>query len=468
MTSHLIDDSPLTRYHKRLIVACSGGPFLDGFLLSIIGVALAGANADLGLDALTLGLAGAVSLIGLFVGSLIFGPVTDRIGRRVMYTVDLVAMVVASALCLWIDAGWQLVLLRFIVGLAVGADYPIATALLTEWMPKKYRGATIGLLSVVWLVGAVVAYVVGFALTSAFGSGSWRWMLASGALFGVIVLLLRLGSHESPRWLIAAGRIEEARRDISKVLQREVTVDEVSDLARSEQPEHRAGFAELLRGAYLRRVLFCGITWLCLAVPQFALFTYGPIILSHLGFGDDAAGATLGQIVLNLGFLIGSIPAMRWVEKHGRRPLMLASLLFGALALVPLGLWPEGPAWFVMLFFFLFALINGAGTILVFIYPNELFPTAVRASAVGLATAISRIGAAVGTYLVPVSLSGIGTGPTMLIGAALTAVGFVISIFWAEETKNRSLAVTAVATGRPDRWSADAAETAPAGGALRP
>ncbi len=446
-TGHLLDDSPLTRYHRRLIVACSGGPFLDGYLLSIIGVALTGAQADLKLDSSTLGIAGAVSLVGMFVGSLIFGPITDRIGRRVMYTADLLLMIVGSALCLVIGTGWQLIVLRLVIGVAVGADYPIATSLLAEWIPRKSRGTILGLMATaIWLVGAVVAYVVGFLMISVWGHESWRWMLGTGAVFGVIVLVLRIGAHESPRWWVSKGRVEEARADISKVLGREVSAAELAVLTADDAPS-RMGLVSLLRGRYLRRSLFCGLTWMCYAIPQFALFTYGPIILSHMGFTNGGTGETLGQVVLNLGFLLGTLPGMWWVESRGRRPLMMATFLFGALALVPLGIWPEAPAWFVMVFFFLFALINGAGTILVLIYPNELFPTEIRASAVGLATAISRLGAAVGTYLVPASLEGLGTGPTMYIGAGLTLLGFVISIFWAEETRNRPLSDAARADG---------------------
>ena len=219
-------------------------------------------------------------------------------------------------------------------------------------------------------------------------------------------------------------------------------------MSADEEPERKSRFTELLRGTYFRRVMFCGLMWTCFAVPQFALFTYGPIILSQFGFGGgDKATEALGQIVLNLGFFVGTFPGMRLVESHGRRPLILGSFLLGALALAPLGLWPQGPGWFVMLFFILFTIINGAGNILVFVYPNELFPTQLRASAVGLATAISRIGAAIGTYLVPLSLERIGTGPTMLIGAAITLLGFIISIFWAEETRNRSLSTIARVTG---------------------
>ncbi|WP_336715574.1 MFS transporter [Arthrobacter sp. USHLN218] len=439
-TPHLIDDGPLTRYHRKLIAACSGGPFLDGYLLSIVGVALAGASTELGLGAGALGLAGAASLVGLFLGSLIFGPVTDRIGRKVMYTVDLLAMIAASAACLFITDGLQLILLRLVVGLAIGADYPIATALLTEWMPRKRRGAVIGWLSTIWLVGAIVAYLVGFALTSLYGPEAWRWMLASGAVFGAIVMLLRLGAHESPRWLVAKGRIEEARVAVSTALEREVTTEDILALTADEEAEAKTSFRSLLAAPFLKRVMFCGLTWMCISLPQFALFTYGPIILAQFGLGNGGAEETLGQIVLNLGFLLGSLPALRWVETYGRRPLMIWTFVAAAVFLLPLGLWPEGPGWLVMVSFFLFTLASGAGTILVFIYPNELFPTSIRASAVGLATAISRIGAAIGTYMVPLSLSGLGTGPTMLIGVGLTVLGLLISIAWAEETRNKSLA----------------------------
>jgi putative MFS transporter len=89
-------------------------------------------------------------------------------------------------------------------------------------------------------VGAVVAYLVEFAFTRAFGADSWRWKLASGPVFGVIVMVLRMGAHESPRWLITKGRIEEARKDISSVLGREVTTEEIADIVAQEEPQRRA------------------------------------------------------------------------------------------------------------------------------------------------------------------------------------------------------------------------------------
>ena len=106
--------------------------------------------------------------------------------------------------------------LRFVLGVAIGADYPIATSLLAEFLPRRHRGRMLGAVFVVWAVGAAAAYPVGFLLRG-MGPDAWRWMLASPAMFAVITLLLRLGTPESPRWLLSSGRIEDARAAIKKV-----------------------------------------------------------------------------------------------------------------------------------------------------------------------------------------------------------------------------------------------------------
>jgi MFS transporter, putative metabolite transport protein len=107
--------------------------------------------------------------------------------------------------------------------------------------------------------------------------------------------------------------------------------------------------------------------------------------------------------------------------------------------LAGLWLWAGGPLWFVVAAFCIYAFVSGGPSILVWIYPNELFPTEFRATAVGIATSVSRFGAATGTYLLPMSISALGTGTTMLFGAILTAVAFVICLVMAPETKGKSL-----------------------------
>jgi putative MFS transporter len=98
-----------------------------------------------------------------------------------------------------------------------------------------------------------------------------------------------------------------------------------------------------------------------------------------------------------------------------------------------------------------YALFSGGPTVLEWTYPNELFPTGIRATAGGVATSISRIGAAAGTYLLPISLDRLGIGTTMLIGAGITLVGWLVSVAWAEETRGRTLAETSALPGRSRR-----------------
>ncbi|WP_169747928.1 MFS transporter [Pseudonocardia acaciae] len=439
----------MTSYHRRLLIACSGGPFLDGYLLTIIALALPGVTKDLHLSPTEMGLTGAASLVGLFVGSLWFGAITDRVGRRAMYTIDLVAMVVFSALCIVVTDAWQLIALRFLIGIAVGADYPIATSLLAEWIPRQKRGPWLGLLSAYWQVGAVVSCVVGFAVTVIGTAEGWRWMLGSSVVAALAVLLIRIGILESPRWLLHRDRREEARAAVEKALQRTVRDEELDELASHSSSGGRAGrrrYRDLFHGIYLRRTLYCGLSWLCQVTPQMAIFTFAPTVLQSFGL-HEGAQSILGSLVLNAVYFAGQVPASFLLERLGRRKVVISMFTMSTLALLPVAFWPGMAVEGIVSAFILYALFNAATSVFVFIYPNELFPTEIRASAVGIATAISRVGAALGTFLIPVALVAIGNGPTMLVAAVLTAIGLVLSIVWAEETRGRTLEETS--TGAP-------------------
>lgn len=144
------------------------------------------------------GFVGAAALVGLFVGGLGFGRLTDVIGRKLMYTLDLGALLIGSVLCLFVQEGWQLIALRFVLGIAIGADYPIATAMLSEWLPRKERGRCMGMLMAWWFIGACVASALGFLMMQTMGDDAWRWVLASAALPTMVIMIARHGTPESP------------------------------------------------------------------------------------------------------------------------------------------------------------------------------------------------------------------------------------------------------------------------------
>lgn len=438
----IIENSAISKFHRKLLIACCGGPFLDGYILSLIGIALIGFSQDITASPMETGLIGAASLIGIFFGATVFGALTDRIGRETMYAIDLAVLVIACGLSAFVTDAWQLIVLRFIMGLAIGADYPIATSLLTEFTPSKRRGFMIGVSGLAWSVGAMSAFVVGYFTVSLSGDHHlWRWMLFSGAVVGIIVVLLRRGIPESPRWLASKGRIKEAQDVIELVYGKKVTITQkdIEDL--SDGGRHRSMASDLkliVSGGYLKRTIMCGVLYFAQITPQYVLYTFGSLILVAAGISGENS-STLGELVIAILFAAGVIPALKLVESWGRRPMVIVPFALMALPLLALGLWSDAPPWFIISAFAFYAFASGGPSILEWIYPNELFPTSVRATAVGLAVGISRIGAATGTYLLPIGVATIGLHNTLLIGAAITLIAFFVCLAWAPETKGRSL-----------------------------
>ncbi|MGW4771802.1 MFS transporter [Nocardia sp. NPDC004278] len=444
MAEHSLDDSPLSTFHKKLAVYSSGGPFLDGYVLSIIGLALTQISPRFGFTAAEEGLVGAAALIGIFLGAFAGGWLADMFGREVLYTVDLIAIIVLSLAQFWLNGFWWLFALRLLIGMAVGADYPIATSLLAEFTPRRYRGPLLSMLMVAWFVGAATAYVVGDLLARFGGGDAWRWMLASAAVPGVVIVLMRMGTPESPRWLMQQGRADEAQAVVTKVFGPHVTVEQLAPANESDKVD----LTRLYRSGYLGRMMFVAVFWTCSVVPVFAIYAFGPRILSALGLTGGLEN--VGSALITAVFVIGCLIAVTIINRIGRRPLLTRSFLLSGVALLVLGIFPDSGSAVVLSLFTLYAVFIGGAQVLQFVYPNELFPTEIRGTAVGMASSLSRIGAAAGTYLVPLALLHIGIGSTMLLAAAVTLLGFLVSVIWAPETKDLSLdEAAAIGTPRP-------------------
>ncbi|MEA4901391.1 MFS transporter [Desulfitobacterium sp.] len=424
-----LDDFELTPFLKKMILFASGGPFLDGYVLVIIGVALAQLGPQLNLDAHWSALVGAAALAGIFLGTALFGYITDLVGRQLMFTIDIMAIAIISLGTMFITTPMQLVVMRFLIGIVIGADYPIATSLVTEFTPRKYRALSIGFIAAVWYVGATAADIVGYLLSDV--NSGWRWMLGSAFIPCVILFVGRWGTPESPRWLARKGRVDEARAIVHQLFGADVELE----------PEEvvKTQYSKIFKKGYFSRMLFVGTIWACQVVPMFGLYTFGPQIMSAFGFGAGKQ-AILGDIIISMFFLIGCIPAMFWLNSIGRRPLIIGSFTIMSIALAVLGIFPNANIWIVVAAFGTYAFFSGGPGILQWLYPNELFPTEIRASAVGAAMAFSRIGTVLSTYALPIYMSSHGIGPTMLVGVAISVLGLVVSIAMAPETKGLTLA----------------------------
>ncbi|OZF07734.1 MFS transporter [Rhodococcus sp. 15-1154-1] len=430
--SSLVDSENLSLFQIRLAACAGGSGFIDGYVLSIFGVALLQIGPVFALSPAAKGAIAAMILVGIFFGGVVGGYLSDKYGRQRIYKWDLFAIAVVSVASFWIDGPVALLIMRLLIGFAVGVDYPIGSALLTEFSPKRFRGPLLGVLISLFFLGGAIAYLVGQILLSTQGDDAWRWMLASAAVPAMLIGLLRIGTPESPYWLTRNGRLEEAKAVMERVFGPGTIVDEVP--AEGVRP---IGILGIIRSGYTGRLAFVIASWTSAIIPVYAIFSFGPQLIGAMNLQGHAA--TYGSAVIELFFAIGCILALGLINKVGRRTLTIQSFALKAVPLLMLAYFSDAPAVWVAVFFIAFALFSGGLEVMNFVYPNELFPTDLRSSAMGIVTAFTRFGAAAGTFLVPVALERYGISATMYAACAITVIGMLVSIGWAPETRGMKL-----------------------------
>jgi putative MFS transporter len=437
------------RFLRRVTLATACGEGLDGYDLGIISVVLLPISRDLDVSPAWAGLIGASSLIGIFAGAPLFGRVTDRFGRRRPFLVNIVFFVILGISQAFVQSVEALFAVRLLLGMAIGAEYAIGSPLLAEFAPAQRRGRLSAWLIASWYIGFLVSVLAGYLMLDVLGLG-WRLIMASCALPAVATLILRSGMPESPRWLMSRGRRREART---------VTLDHLGDQAHfdreiADEPRARGSIRDLLSTAYRRRTLLVCAFWACNVAPYFAIVTFAPQVFGALGLAER--GATIATDAMAVA---GALAGVVLMDRLGRRAMLIGPFWVCAVALAVVGVWPSGPVALVMACFVAFGFFNAFGGSLTGPYPSELFPTELRTTAVGIAAAASRIGAALGTFLLPLGLDTIGIGASMLVGSAFCAAGAIITRLWAPETAGRPLVQTSGVEG--DR-RADTTARAPA------
>ena len=389
-----------------LLLYANAGLFCDGYILSSIGIALVALQPRFHLDPTSTGLIAGATLFGIMVGAPVFGHLTDRHGRRILMIADLALFVVVCIAQAFVSNVWELIALRFILGLAIGADYPIAAALIGEWIPGRGRGAAVNSMQVAWFLGAAVAYVAGYALLRAAGSESWRWILASPALFAAVALLLRASAPESPLWL--------ASRDAGAIA--------------------RARFSAIFGAEHRGALAFVSAMWLLQVVPLFAIYAFAPAVLAALGLRDQSSPA--GSVAITAAFpsrlaslvaprrALGTAPALHRGLRDRRRGIRAASPQRSKhrdrriRRLRDRDRCGGGPR----------ADVSG-----------RALSDPIRATATGFSAAVSRVGAFVGTFALPSLLAHYGIGNVVKGALVLSAIGLFVALRWAPETKGRQL-----------------------------
>jgi len=429
------------RFMIRMIIVLTGGTFLDGYILGIVGPVSGKMTAELAISPVWEGLIAAGALFGILIGSPLGGWAGDKFGRKPLFLLDMGLFVIASfmqffvgSMQFFITSPLQLLMVRLLMGIAIGAEYSVGWPLLSEFSPSRIRGRLMGLTLIAWYAGFMFAFVVGYLLDRYTHLG-WRNILGTSTYIAIALFLGRIGMPESPRWLWSKSRIEQARSVARRYM------NSASDMADVEHEivHSGGGFGMLFSRRYWRVTLFVSMFFFCVVTPYFAIATFADSVLQKFGLGGGLAGG----VGLSAVALAGSVATVLMIDKAGRRVLTVPPQWIITVILAILGIWANAPGAVVLGLFLAFSFFNaGCGT-LTCIYPGEVFPTEIRGIGTGFAAAFSRIGAGLGTFLMPWSMNNLGPSVTILIAAGIAAVGAGVSQWLAPETKGKSLSETA-------------------------
>ncbi|RKF50120.1 MFS transporter [Paraburkholderia fungorum] len=301
------------RWAPRLVAF---GEFIDGYDLLCMGAALLFLKPHFNLDGSTIGWLGAIGFLGSALGLIVFGDMADRFGRKVIFVINLACFVIAALASAFVSSVWELMLARFVIGVAVGMDIPTSQSFLAEIAPGERRGRLAGSLpNMMWLGGAIASVLITMAIQPYTGENTWRWLFGLAALPALGVLIARQYLPESPRWLITQGRLDEARK--------------ITDALGLPMPAAKSAtkrdYRILLSGHPLRKLAattaFCTFQAFAGAVATIA----GPLVFSTAGFQvGQSLYFALGSFILGfIGVALGSLV----IDRVNRRTLGIAACL---------------------------------------------------------------------------------------------------------------------------------------------
>ena len=421
-----LDEQPLSTRQRYAAVLVAFGEFIDGYDLLVMGSALIYLRPHFNLTPSEVGALGASTFIGAMASLLVFGDMSDRLGRRAIFVVNLLFFVAFAIASAFVTSTFQLFVMRFLVGVGVGMDIPTSTAYLAEIAPRRQRGRILGsLLNLMWLLGAMCSTLLALPLAVLFGADAWRWMFGLAAIPAVLILLARRALPESPRWLLTHGRIDDARASFASF---GIETDEAT--LRAWKP-NKGSYAELLRPPFRRRALWVALVFTlnCFSGSISTIAT--PLVLNTVGAFSTNATLWFSASVW-ITSLAGVFVSAALIDRIGRRKLCYLSVIsYGIVALL-LALFAQQSSVVLVVGFYALSLATWSGiAVLVWVWASELFPTHLRGRSQGLCNAGCRLAIAGNIFLVPLALAGIGfdayiallSVPMFLIAIIVASVG---------------------------------------------
>ena len=433
-----LDRLPATRYVWKLVLLLSlGGCFemYDLFFTAYIGPGLVRSGLFSSASAAFFGFNGLASFVaatfaGLFVGTMLFGFAADWFGRRMIFTCSLLWYTAATVIMAFQHTAIGIVAWRMIAGVGIGVELVTIDTYITELVPKHLRGRAFAVNQVIqFSVVPLVAFLAWILVPrSPFGLDGWRWVVLIGALSAIFVWFIRRGVPESPRWLISRGHLEEAE-SATAAMEARVSRELGGPLPPANPhpvEEIHGHFLDIFKPPYFSRTSMLMVFNFFQTVGYYGFASWVPTLL--IAAGVTTTSSLQYSFIIAIAAPVGPLLAMRIADKFERKwQIVAAALSIGTFGL----LFSRQTAPSALIVFgVLLTCSNNWMSMAFHAYQPELFPTKVRAQAVGFVYSWSRLSAIFTSFLIGFFLQHFKvTGVFIFIAASMLVVMLSIGIF---------------------------------------
>lgn len=424
---------PIGKFHYTLLWVIGLGWMFDAMDTGLISFILTTMADEWQMSAAEKGWVVSITFVGMAIGAVFAGGLADRIGRRTVFAMTLLIYSLATALCAFAPNLTWLLLFRFIVGLGLGGQLPVAVTLVSEYIPAHVRGRFIVLLESFWGLGWLVAALMSYFVIPNYG---WHIAFLLGGLPALYVFMILKKVPESVPYLINRGRIAEAHALVQK-LERQCGVEVIERIeVKAVADKQSVSFRQLWSGPLARRSLMLWLIWFGIVYSYYGIFTWLPSLLVKQGYSIVQSFEYV--LIMILAQLPGYVVAAWLVEKLGRKPT-----LAGFIALCAMAAYFFGQANSVNMIMFwgcLMSFFNLGAWGVLYTYTPEQYPTNIRAFGSGWASAIGRMGGIVAP-LVVTHMMVMNNGFShifIMFTVVLLSVALVI-VLLGEETQGKTL-----------------------------
>lgn len=409
MVLERLEALPLGRFHYKLLLVTGLGWLFDSMDTGLIAFILPVLAKEWGLAPGQMGLIGSIGLIGMALGAVVSGTIADRIGRKKVFTITVLLYSIASAFCALSWNYQSLLVFRFLVGFGLGGELPVAATLVSEYAPSRVRGRFIVLLESFWGLGWIAAACIAYFFIPLYG---WRMAFLIGALPALYVCLIRMHMPESVRYLLAHGRVGEARHIVVS-LERQLHVPVAPFVSEKEivPVVAKASFRELWKKPFASRTIMLWLVWFGINFSYYGIFMWLPSLVFQQGF--TVVKTFEYVLIMTLAQLPGYYCAAWLVDKIGRKYTLSAFLLFSGVASYFFGHASTAAA--LMMWGSVMSFFNLGAWGVLYTYTPEQYPTAIRALGSGWAAGFGRFG---------------GMAAPMMVGALLARSFGFASVFY--------------------------------------